>query len=368
MKVNVEGIRSRASLLLALLALLLMQAAAQAAGKLVVHAEASEALMRWFDGGSKVDGVSLLLAQPAHQLMEPLLMKNEAGAASFEQALRCWSRGDTSQPDTYLIRRAYRQRATAGRMLKALRKAKFARQAYDRVANFFPKGYRLCRSYEVFLTSAGWKWGDAMSFSYQASRGHFVLSDGGTPAIIFNLTLVAESYGRTDEERMSTFANVLSHELFHAAYADYCHTFRQPCTGDTVAQQALDLMLNEGIAHYIGDGALLREKYQGDGTLKEREQVAFATLADSARVIFDASRPATMRLRTLDAGTFGRYWSKYICMSGLLMAYHVDVELGRQALCDCIAQGPIELVRQYHQLQQHNKALPPLPREIVQLL
>lgn len=354
--------------LVVLFALWGLQVSAQSSGKLIVHTEAVKEMLKWFDSGSNEKGIAVLLAQPAHQLMEPLLKENEKGVASFEESLRCWAKGDTTQPDTYLIKRAYHQRDTIRQLLDAIENAEFANQVYARVGELFPQGYTFQRSYEIFLTPVGWKWGDAMSFSYKNSNGRYSPSEGGTPTILFNLTLVAEGYGRTPDERMESFANVLAHELFHAAYADYCRSNPTPMLPDKIAQHALDVILNEGLAHYIADGAVIAAKFLTSEKFKERERKVFATLADSARVIFDPKLTEEVRKNAINTGTYGKYWSKYISMSGLLMAYHVEKQLGRQALRDCVAAGPVELVRKYYQLQQHDASLQPLPIEMVRLL
>ena len=345
-----------------------MPVSAQSSAKLIVHAEAVKEMLKWFDGGSKEKGIALLLEQPAHQLMEPLLKENEKVATTFEESLRCWAKGDTTQPDTYLIKRAYHQRDAIRQLLEAIGNADFANKVYARVGELFPQGYSFQRSYEIFLTPVGWKWGDAMSFSYKINNGHYAPSEGGTPTILFNLTIVAEGYGRTPEERMETFANVLAHELFHAAYADYCRSHSTPTLSDSIAQHAFDMMLNEGLAHYIADGAIIGKELPTNNFLKEQERKVFSTLADSARVIFDPKQPEEVRKNAISSGTYGKYWSKYICMSGLLMAYHVEKELGREALRDCVVAGPVELVRKYYQLQQRDANLPSLPPEMVRML
>jgi hypothetical protein len=351
-----------------LLIVLSVQVVSQASEKLVIHTKAAEELLNWFDGGSKAKDIPLLLAQPAHQLMEPLLKNNEPTALSFKEALHSWAKGDTTQPDIYLIRRAYCQRDTIRQLLKAIGKAEFAQQAYKRVGEYFPKDYHFPRSYDIFLSPVGWKWGDAMSFSYETIHGQYAPSKAGTPTILFNLTLVAEGYGETLNKRMETFSNVLTHELFHAAYADYRRSNPTPMLTDKVAQHAFEKIMNEGLAHYIADGAVIREKYPTSEKFKERERKVFSILADSARVIFDPKYSDEVRKKNINAGTYGSYWSKYICMSGLLMAYHVETKLGRQALCDCVVQGSIELVRKYHQLQLRDTNLPALPPEMVQRL
>jgi hypothetical protein len=345
-----------------------MQVSAKSTAKLIVHAEAGKVMLKWFDSGSNEKGIGLLLAQPAHQLMEPLLKENEKVATTFEESLRCWAKGDTTQPDSYLIRRAYHQRVAIRQLLEAIGNADFANKVYSRVGELFPQGYSFSRSYEIFLTPVGWKWGDAMSFSYKINNGLYAPSEDGTPTILFNLTIVAEGYGRTPKERMETFTNVLAHELFHAVYADYCRSNSTPMLSDSIAQYAFDMILNEGLAHYIADGAKIGKERPTNDFLKEQERKVFSTLADSARVIFDPKLPEEIRKNAINSGTYGKYWSKYICMSGLLMAYHVEKELGREALRDCVAVGPIELVRKYYQLQQRDVNLPPLPPEMVKLL
>lgn len=337
--------------------------AAQKGHKLAINTRAVDGMLAWFDGGSRQEGISALVAHPAHQLMEQLLKDSEPASFSFVQALRHWSQGDTLQPDTYLIRRAYQNRIKIAALVKRIGSAAMADSVYRRVAVLFPRSFSIPQSYEVYLSTVGWKWGDAMSFSYSEANGHYAVSNAGRPTILFNMTLVAEGYGQKLKEQLATFTNVLAHELFHAVYASYCSAHPEPTTSDEIGDRALSLIMNEGVAHYIADRERMPAMLQAGYEAK-----AFATLADSAATIFSRQLPDVRRQGALNGGTYGSFWQKYICIPGMFMAYHIESCLGKEALQECIVKGPMEFVRKYSHLQNRHRELPALPKELVALL
>jgi hypothetical protein len=159
----------------------------------------------------------------------------------------------------------------------------------------------------------------------------------------------------------------MSHESFHALLADYIKPNWTSWDNENISNDALFLMMNEGMAHYISDGKLLRDAYNKDDKLKQKEKEAFGLLSDSAKVIFNTGIKDEERNNALNSGLFGKYWKKYICISGLFMAYHIEEHDGAQGLSDCVKNGPLYFIKKYKTLCETNKNLPVLPDEIARM-
>lgn len=335
-----------------------------AQSKLIFNMESVDSLLSWMKKGCNKKCIIALSEQPAMQIMEQLLMSNERKTSDFKTALEIFNPNDSISGNIYMLNEAYKSRFDIAALAENLKKSNFAKRVYKRVSSFFPKDYSAIRNYEVFYTAVGWKWGDAMSFNYTFNKGKYEVSDTGTPAIIFNLTLVCKLYGKTLCVRQACLENVMSHELFHAIFSDYIQKKWKPWNNEDVDENTLYLMLNEGMAHYIADGDLLRRKYDKDNNLRQKEKLAFASLADHVKIIFNENEKDSIRKDVLNAGLYGKYWSKYICITGLFMAYHIERYYGREELQKCIEKGPLYFVRKYKSLQRTNGDLPELPYEL----
>jgi hypothetical protein len=231
---------------------------------------------------------------------------------------------------------------------------------------YFPDNYLPPRNYEVFYTAVGWHWGDAMQFEYNVKDGEYIISDQkGTPAFIFNLTLVCMLYGDNATEQINTMIQVMSHELFHAIFSDYTNSNWLSWDNENIRNYALFLMLNEGLGHYIADNELLRTDYHKDDKLKQKEKQAFVSLSDNAKVIFNPENKEEIRSETLNAGTFGEYWTKYICIAGMFMIYQIEQYYGTEGVKECIKNGPVYFLKKYESLRKINVQLPELPNEII---
>ena len=345
----------------------LLAGSLSAQNKLIFHTESVDSLLVWMQKGCAKNNINRLTNQPGNQFMEQLLRDQEKAVITYKKAVHDFNYKDSTSGSVYLLKDAYKKRFEITDLLNKIRSSNFAEDAYKRVVKYFPANYTPPRNYEVFFTATGWQWGDAMSFNYIVKNGEYSLSDKGTPAIIFNLTLVCMTYGNTLTEQMDALKDVMSHELFHAIFSDYIKSNWHSWNNENIGNNTLYLMLNEGLAHYISNGKLLREGYNKDDKLKQKEKMAFVSLSDSAKIIFNTEKSDEERRTALNLGLFGKYWGKYICITGLFMAYHIDQHYGPEGLSECIKNGPVYFIKKYETIRQINPELPPLPDEIINL-
>lgn len=338
-----------------------------AQNKLVFHTESVDSSLIWMQKGCNKNNIDNLIMQPGTQLMEQLLINQEKDVPAFKKILKEFNNKDSISGSIYLLNDAYKKRLEIAELLNKIKNSDFTDNVYERAIKYFPDGYIPPHNYEVFFTVTGWQWGDAMCFNYIVKNGEYSLSDEGTPAIIFNLTIVCMTYGKTLTEQMGELKDVMSHELFHAIFSDYIKSNWHSRGNENVDNNTLYMMLNEGLAHYISQGKLLREDYTKDDKLKQKEKKAFTTLSDRAKVIFNPREKDEERKSALNAGLFGKYWGKYICITGLFMAYHIEQYYGYEGVKECIKNGPLYFIKKYETLHKINDELPHLPDEIIKL-
>ena len=284
----------------------------QAQNSLNIQSASVDSLLKWMNSGRKAEQIPLFADLPANQLMEQLLKENDKVGLSFKEALQKFSANDSVSGNLYLLNDAYAKRAAIADLLPAIKNNEFSSSLYRRVLIYFPPKYVPTREYNVFLSATGWQWGDAMTFGYKTSGDKWKLTDKGTPAIIFNLTLVSKLYGKTTTERLEVLKNVMSHELFHAIFADYAKANHHYKKQKDITSEAFHIMLDEGMAHYISDWHMVWDNYSKGDKLKTKEKEAFSQLSDSAKVIFNTTLPDSVRRNAMQSGTFGPYWKKYM--------------------------------------------------------
>ena len=340
-----------------------------AQNKLIFHTESVDSLLVWMQDGCNKNNIDNLVLQPATQLMEQLLRHNEKGdIPTFKETLQEFNRKDTLSGNIYMLNTAYRKQAEMENLINKIRNTDFSENVYNRVLKYFPESYVPSRNYEVFFTPVGWQWGDAMMFSYIVKDGKYLISGEGTPAFMFNLTIVSMLYGDNTTQQMSALEDVMSHELFHAVFFDYTNSNWSFGNNENINNTALTLMLNEGVAHYIADGELLRSDYDKDDNLKQKELQAFALLSDGVKIIFNTEYSDEIRRNAIHSGTFGDYWTKYMCIPGMFMSYQIEQHYGIEGIQECVKNGAIYFMKKYESLRKIKTQLPKLPKEIIKFI
>jgi len=281
-----------------------------AQNKLIFNTESVDSLLMWMQKGCSKNYTRNLAKQPAAQFMEQILRTHENNVPDYKKILDEFNCKDSTSGSFYLLNEVYKRQLKISELINEIKKSDFSERVYERAIKYFPDNYSPPRNYEVFFTPTGWQWGDAMSFDYIVNNGEYTLSDTGTPAIMFNVTLICSLYGNTLTEQMDAMENVMAHELFHAIFSDYIKENSLRWENENVNNKLLYLMLNEGLAHYISDGALIKEYYYKNDQLKQNEKQAFASLSDSAKVIFNIQNKEEIRNEALNSGLYGQYWDK----------------------------------------------------------
>ena len=322
-----------------------------AQNKLIFHTEFVDQLMRWMDTGCSSSNTNKLAIQPAASIMEQLLKKQEGKTTpDFIDVLKSYNYADSTSGSIYLLNEAYKYKGVIAALLEEIKKSDFTESIYSRGLKYFPCDYVPPRRYEVFFTATGWKWGDAMTFNYAVENNKYTISSSGVPAIIFNLTLVSKLYGNSTTERMAQLENVMSHELFHAIFADYRTKHwnnEKVWTEGKLENKMLYLMLNEGFAHYISYRELLIENYNKNERLIQYEKDAFEALATNSNIIFNSASCDSLKNSALGKGLYGNFWEKYICVTGFFMAYHIEQHYGIEGLKECILNTPFTFIKKY---------------------
>ena len=331
--------------------------------QLEFHTESIEYLLKWMNNGCKNQVQDSFYKYPSIVFMEQLLKLEENNIPSFKKTLTEFSCSKEDKNDIYLLHKAYKNRVETNNLLQGIKNSSFSKEVYERVYTYFPYLDDNAANYNIYFSATGWQYGDAMTFNYNFENDQYKLSNNGSSAIIFNLTLIASSYGETLDKQIRTFKNVMSHELFHAVLSDYNQNTLH-WDNSTIENNTLYFIFNEGIAHYISDKQNLIENYNVDPKLKLKEKNAFLMLRDSLSIAFDKSAEKTNKISAVKSGLSGKYWDKYICISGMFIAYHIEQEYGEEELMKCVQNGPKYFIEKYRSLTMADEEIS-IPDSIV---
>lgn len=327
--------------------------------KLIINDEAVTGLLEWFDNLDK-SIVSKIACYPASQLMKEIYMKNEdKEVPSFEKVLESFNPIDSLSGLSYGLGKAYFNREDIKVLFNGLNTIDFD-SCFRKSREFFPKDVVFFNEYKVFLVLTGWKWGDAMKIKYVEENGKYALSGDGQSSMMFNLTIINELYGKTLDEKLDSFSEVFVHELFHSMFSDYINQNWPKITKMDAGSYLKYLMLNEGIAHYIGMRNLLKDNYRTKYFEKEKE--AFETLQYKYKNIFKSAHRDAEKKGIIAKGTFGEFWAKYVCITGMFMAFHIEDKYGIEALHDCVENGYDYFINKYRMVSSANDNIPDLPK------
>lgn len=151
----------------------------------------------------------------------------------------------------------------------------------------------------------------------------YVREDTAFPEICVNLAVVARFYGKDNDERWRELLQVLEHELFHVYFARYrarSQYWQYFMTALTPYREAQLILLNEGVAHFIGHRDRI-PKY-----LAERKDGLRKTLDDCRKAMDRLASPnldAEEAHKIILRGTVGEFFTKYLSISGMLGAHAI---------------------------------------------
>ncbi|TAJ09423.1 hypothetical protein DMA11_19965 [Marinilabiliaceae bacterium JC017] len=331
--------------------------------RLSVEHEAVSSLLDWFEKDQPSQLVEGIVNLPANQIMEQIYQVHEKDAIAFNDALCQFNPMDSLTGQPYRLRHAYEHRSEIKVLQDSLQTIDWAESIFHKSIAFYPKHFNSSVNYKVFLCFTGWKWGDAMQFQYLMEDGKVVLCEEGSPGVLVNLAIVNDNYGNTCQQKIKTLTEVMAHELFHVLFYEYVQKHWSKKEAEGIVEELKYLMMNEGIAHYIAEKEYLLQTY-GTDQLCEKEKSAFEQLISNHTIMANDSLPEEERIHALNKGTYGSYWSKYVCITGMFMAYHIEQTFGPEKLSDCIEKGVDYYFQTYREACNKNEAIPRLPEAL----
>ncbi len=344
-------------LLLLLLTLVSSSFSIKAQERIIIYSESIDSLFNWFNNGFMEDEIAHLLTIPANQIMEQLLLENEKDASTFTDVLLRFKVEHSLPNNDYLLNDAYEKQEQILKLRKSLLDFILDHDPIGYVKGYLPASFIPSSQYQIFFTATGWQWGDAMAFNYIKDNNNYVLSQEGISAMIFNLTIINATYGETIEKQISSFQRVLAHELFHTFLEEYVSE-KNYYNPDQIESKARFMLMNEGIAHFIADGEYIKANYN---KLKEKEESSFSLFSEKAKIIFNGMEEINFRNGALEEGLYGSYWGKYVCITGLFMAYHISEQGGQELLRECVEKGYDFFIEEYKKISMANDDRPSLP-------
>jgi len=214
------------------------------------------------------------------------------------------------------------------------------------------------------VVANGHPWGDAYVRAVKQGVTGPALSPDGEPVILFNAVVIAATYPGTPEEQAADALEVLKHEAFHALFHKYresAPSWRKLPQHLDPAEQLLLTVLDEGIAHFVGD----RSRLLKEGFPSERGKNAVGGLDAAMQRLRALPASSSESEALLQSANQGRYWDKFGSISGMLFAYGVFRTDGIDGLRDAVRCGPEYLLARYAQAAAIHADLPPLPRQVL---
>ncbi len=292
-----------------------------------------------------------MLAQRRLELTE---LERALEAAKFNQSL-----GD----DVFRMKEARQNVAAIQELFVELQRRNFAQKVISTVEQLFPAGSKVRARLPIYIVAFGHQNIDAFvrRVVWQGNTPVFVGEGEGELTIVVNLAK-AVYYGRSVDERFVGLLSVVAHEVFHAAfgsYKDQSQVWRAYYAAhDSYFDHLLDLAHNEGIAYYLTLVQSSRGRLPADW--QERVTGAVATFNASATELLS---PTVSQRRAFDilrrANTSG-YWENFGAITGMIIARQIDQTLGRTALRETIATGPLSFFSTYAGLMQRDNGIPAL--------
>jgi hypothetical protein len=310
-------------------------------------------------GSQLAMATTALLAQ--RRLDLPTL-ESALGAVKFNQGL-----GD----DVFRLADARANVGAIKELYGELRRRNFGQKVASTVEQLFPAGARVRGTLPIYFVAFGHQNIDAFvrRVIWEGDHPLFVPEGQGDPTIVVNLAK-AVHYGRNVDERFIGLLSTVAHEVFHAAFDAYKD--QSPAWRDYYARHQspfdvlLDLTHNEGIAYYLSLIQTSRGRLPADW--QQRVGSAIGVFNRSAQELLSpgvSSRRLEEILRT--SNTSG-YWESFGSITGMVIAKQIDQGLGRQALTETIAKGPLDFFWKYIELTKRNPDVFPLSPALVQAI
>lgn len=282
------------------------------------------------------------------------LLRSYLDSLKFHQIIR---------DDIYRLESARADVDAIGELLEELTRRNFSSRVISTVEQIFPNDADVSITIPVYVVAVGHENVDAYvrRIIWHGDEPQFVGEGEGELTIVINLARSVD-YGETVDERLVNLLGVVAHEVFHAAFGAFKDQSpawkRYYRDHGRPFDMLLDLVQNEGIAYYLsleqhGRGAIPR-----DWTRRTRE--TFAAFSKKAEELLNPSITPRRTAELLREANLSGYWESYGSMAGMFMAREIDLGLGRGALIETVALGPVDMLRKYDTLSRRDSNLPPL--------
>ena len=248
----------------------------------------TEELLNWYQEGMPKGRIKEICTNPTLQIVDQLYQSKMDDSLSMKEALFQYQISPYDDSDKFGFQKAFSLADSLQYFQNIIVSKGFDEEISDRALLYFPDSFKPKHTYEIFLTPCGWKWGDAMQFTYSNTGDQYQLSSEGTPAIIFNIRKVFEEYGNNNRDRIHVLKNVMAHEFFHILFQEFTSTNWNIDTED-FCTAVLSLQINEGIAHYIAEKDRLN-KPENTKKLQELLEKNIKTFQEKADIIFDKTK------------------------------------------------------------------------------
>ncbi|MBI4548498.1 MAG: hypothetical protein HY707_10980 [Ignavibacteriae bacterium] len=273
--------------------------------------------------------------------------------------------------DMYHLEEARESVADIKELLNEIKKRNFNRRVVATVEQIFPQDVEVRTMIPVYVVALGHENVDAFvrRIKWQGNAPQFVGEDEGELTIVVNLAHAVD-YAPTLEERFISLLGVVAHEVFHAAFGVYKEnspTWRRYYRRHgSPFHHLLELTQNEGIAYYLsldqrGRGYLPRDWYN-----QTRE--VFVTFNKNALELLSDSLTPHRASEIIRTSNLSGYWESFGSMTGMFIAREIDLRMGRTALIETIANGPLDIFQKYISLTNQDSNLPTLKADLVRVI
>ena len=328
------------------------------------HYNSSDQLLQWFHT-LELDSIEPLTQQPGNQIMEANVLgmfDTNDSVLSFKDELLIFKDSAQLVNSNYGIDLAYTQKENSTKLLNKIKSSPIKSSVIERAYQYFPHDYEIKSTANIYYVLTGWKFGDAYVRTVTHNNGQYSIASNGTPSILFNLSLYANRYKNDIEKQFVKISNVMSHELFHFMFSDYKSQSENyaPIANDDALSRLFDIIQNEGIGHYIDRKEDLKTSFE---TYQKHQETNFNKLSEVIKQLSTESISEDDKRTLVRRSNTGKYWSKYGAITGMFMAYHIEQQLGKEALTNTIKNGALSFIKTYITLQKQHKSLPLLDIE-----
>jgi hypothetical protein len=332
--------------------------------RLVLNFESAEKTIGLYEGlTGRGSEIAQLRGSQIATATTGLLAQQPLASSDLEKSLEAIKYRQLIGNDVFRLKEARENVAAIKELLAEIKHRNFAQRVTATVEQLFPATARINTSIPVYIVAFGHHNIDAYvrRVSWRGDTPVFVGEGEGELTIVVNLAK-AVYYGRNADERFVGTLSVVAHEAFHAAFGVYKDT--SPSWKAFYAERhsyldaLLDLTQNEGIAYYLSfeqrTGGYLPNDWD------TRVRASFGEFNKSAGELLSTSLPPARANELIQRSNTAGFWESYGAITGLFIARQIDRSLGRAALVQTVADGPVAFFRTYTELERKDNNLPTL--------